>query len=131
MKQHLLLVDDDRDELRILSYALQDAGIDCKCTWATCPLQALDILQYLSPDFIFMDYSMPKMNGIECIARIRERKRCDRVPIVLYSSELSDTLIKHARETGAQYCLKKTSDTLSLNRQLQMIFSQITNAAPA
>ncbi len=69
MRPHLLLVDDDRDELMILSDALKEAGIDCICTWATDPLQALDMLHYLKADFIFMDYNMPKMNGIECIIK--------------------------------------------------------------
>jgi CheY-like chemotaxis protein len=125
MKPHLLLVDDDRDELAILSDALKETGNDCKCTWATSPHQALDMLHYLHPDFIFMDYNMPKMNGIECIAKIREIKRCDNIPVILYSSELSDTLIKLAQENGAQFYLRKTSDSASLNRQLQMIFSEM------
>ena len=123
MKPHLLLVDDDRDELSILSDALTDAGIDCKCTWATSPLQAIDMLHYLYADLIFIDYNMPKMNGIECIESIRQLKRCNNIPIVLYSSELSDAIIKRARETGAQFCLKKTSDLSLLNYHLQQIFA--------
>jgi CheY-like chemotaxis protein len=125
MKPHLLLVDDDRDELSILSGALKEAGNDCKCTWATSPHQALDMLHYLHPDFIFMDYNMPKMNGIECIIKIRELKRCNNIPVILYSSELSDTLIKLARESGAQFYLRKTSDPASFNRQLKKIFSEM------
>ncbi len=122
MRPHLLLVDDDRDELHILMGALKDAGIDCKCTWATSPDQALDMLRYLHADFIFMDYNMPKINGVECIAKIREMERCNHIPVVLYSSELDDILIKRAGEAGASFFLKKTSDITSLGSQLKMIF---------
>ena len=119
------MIDDDEDELRILTDALSEAGIDSKCTWATSPLQALDMLKYLSADFIFMDYNMPKMNGIECLIKIRELRHCDNIPVILYSSEISDPLLKLAGESGAQFCLKKTSDPGSLTRQLQMIFSEM------
>ncbi len=125
MRPHLLLIDDDEDELRILTDALSEAGINCKYTWARSPLQALDMLKYLSAHFIFMDYNMPRMNGIECIVKIRELKHCDNIQIILYSSELNDTLVNLAFESGAQFCLKKMSDPTSLNRQLQMIFSEM------
>ncbi len=57
--------------------------------------------------------------------KIRELKRCDNIPVILYSNELTDTLIKRAYDTGAQYCLKKTSDLASLHHHLEMIFSKI------
>ena len=122
MKPHLLLIDDDEDELRILTDALAEAGIDCKCTWAMNPVQALDMLKYLSPDFIFIDYNMPKMNGIECISRIRQLPSGHHIPVILYSSELSDSLAKEAYGAGIQTCLKKTSDTTALTAHLQIIF---------
>jgi CheY-like chemotaxis protein len=129
MRPHLLLIDDDEDELRILSDALRDAGIDCKCTWATSPIQALDILKYLPADFIFIDYNMPKMNGIECISHIRKLPdRCD-IPLILYSNALNDTLVQQALDAGAYTCLKKTSDNISLRKNLQTVFSAFCSYA--
>jgi CheY-like chemotaxis protein len=123
MKPHLLLIDDDQDELRILSDSLEQAGIDCKCTWATCPLHALEILRYLSTDLIFIDYHMPKMNGIECIGKIREIPGCGEITIVLYSSELNDELVQAAYAAGAHHCVKKTDNSVLLTAALQNLFS--------
>lgn len=123
MKPHLLLIDDDKDELIILLGALKDAGIDCKCTWATSPFQALDMLKYLHADFIFVDYHMPKMNGIECISRILALPSRRNIPLILYSNELSDSLVQQALDNGAQTCVKKTADNNSLIKSLQLIFA--------
>lgn len=125
MKPHLLLIDDDPDELRILSDALNQAGINCNCTWATCPLHALEILRYLSTDLIFIDYQMPKMTGIECMYHIRELPAAKHIPIILYSSELNETLIFRALAAGAHSCLRKTADASLLNLSLEKIFSEV------
>ncbi|MES2329304.1 MAG: response regulator [Bacteroidota bacterium] len=131
MRPHLLLIDDDEEELKILTDTLAEAGVDCKCTWATSPMQALDMLHYLQADFIFIDYHMPKMNGIECISHVRQLPSCQHIPVILYSSELNDQLIKQANDAGIQSCLKKTSDTAALIARLRVIFTPRSFPLPA
>ena len=120
---HLLLIDDDEDEIRILSDALAEAVIDCQCTWAMGPQHGLAILKYFTPQFIFMDYRMPKMNGIECIEAIRETHGLTEVPIILYSSEINKELADKAYAAGAMACVKKTGNIQELSHELADLFS--------
>ncbi len=120
---HLLLIDDDEDEISILSDALAEAGLPCQCTWAMGPLHGLTILKYFTPQFIFMDYRMPKMNGIECIREIRETHGIHHVPIILYSSEVDKALADKAYSAGAVACLKKSSNGEVLSAELKELFS--------
>jgi len=121
---HLLLIDDDEDEIKILSDALADAGISCQCTWAIGPLHGIGILKYFTPQVIFMDYRMPQMTGIECIRTIREIPGIEEIPIILYSSEIDQALADQALDAGAIGFIKKTGSISKLSAELKTLFSQ-------
>jgi len=38
------------------------------------------------PDYIFLDLNMPYMSGRECLIKLREIERLNRIPIILYST---------------------------------------------
>lgn len=121
---HLLLIDDDEDEIKILSDAMAEAGLNCQCTWAMGPMHGLTILKYFTPQFIFMDYRMPKMNGIECIQAIREMNGLTDIPIILYSSEIDTDLASKAYAAGAVACIKKHGNIEELSNELKKLFSK-------
>ncbi len=64
MKKHILLIDDDVDELKIFNDALEELPGNFKCTYASNAYQAMDMLKFIHPHFIFIDYNLPAMNGI-------------------------------------------------------------------
>jgi DNA-binding NtrC family response regulator len=72
MKKHILLIDDDRDELTIFMDALADVPGSFKCTYASSASQGLQMLQYLHPDFIFIDYNLPPTNGLRLLSEIKK-----------------------------------------------------------
>ena len=78
MKKHIFLIDDDYDELRIFSDALKDLPGRYTCTYANEAPKALNMLKYLRPDIIFIDYNLPGLNGIELLEEIRQQ--ADLVP---------------------------------------------------
>jgi CheY-like chemotaxis protein len=124
MKQHILLVDDDKDEMEILTDALRKVAINCKCTWAKDSLHALEILAYLKPDIIFVDYNMPKMNGIVCIRAIRQLTGYSEVPLVLYSNLNDEAIFKEALAAGVTTCLRKTASFNELCQNLHDLFKK-------
>ena len=101
MKTHVCLIDDDPDELDIFMDALNRMDMPCKCTSAESGEHALQMLGYLSPDFIFLDMNMPRMSGLECLVEIRKMHQFDKIPVILYSTGMNDITRARALALGA------------------------------
>ena len=68
---HVLVVDDNRMNIRVAEGLLKDYQI--KVTYAVSGKEALQLIENMSYDFVFMDHMMPEMDGIETMHRIREK----------------------------------------------------------
>src|ERR1035437_5685623 len=82
------LIDDDIDDRRIFLTALNAFDSSIELVTAESGMEALkkiNINNFL-PDYIFLDMNMPYMMGKECLIRLREIKRIENVPIILYST---------------------------------------------
>ncbi|HMJ46496.1 MAG TPA: response regulator [Ferruginibacter sp.] len=118
MKQHILIVDDDRDELVIYLEALQRLPLNIKCTYAESAEHALQMLDHLVPDFIFLDVNMPKVDGLECLKRIREQEKLSKVQVIMFSNGMNDTLQEKVIKLGADGCHQKACDIRTLSEKL-------------
>ena len=83
-----LLIDDDQDDHIIFADALRMVDPDAACDYVyDCPA-AIDSLKkqvILIPDYIFMDWSMPYMDAIECIQCLRQIPGIHKTPIFILS----------------------------------------------
>ena len=122
MKKHILLIDDDPDEIDIFIDAFRDAGRDYKYDTVANATEALKFLQNTTPDYIILDYKMPKMNGLECLVEIKKMTALDGVPVVLYSSSLDEDIIETAEILGITGCVVKPFDMRRLPSLLQPYF---------
>jgi PleD family two-component response regulator len=107
MKKMILLIDDDEEEFELFIEALHEAHFNCDCIFAKTAEQALNFLRYTVPDFIFLDYNMPKINGLKCLTKIKQLINSKDIPVVLYSTGINDELCKVAISNGATLCIKK------------------------
>lgn len=107
MKKHILLIDDDEDELTIFMGGLDQVNIPYKCTWAKSGEQAIKQLTYLTPDIIFLDFNMPSMNGLDCLAAIKQLPGAQHVPVILHSFPITAELREKGMKLGATICLEK------------------------
>jgi PAS domain S-box-containing protein len=83
--RHLLLVDDNETNLRILELQTRAWGMTSEKT--TQPSEALDWLQRGKRfDAVILDMSMPEMDGLTLGARIQEQRPAEELPLVLFSS---------------------------------------------
>lgn len=114
MKKHILLIDDDEDELTLFVDALNRVNIPYKCTWAKTGEQALKQLIYLTPDIIFLDLHMPCMNGLECLAAIKQQPRLQTCPVILHSTNMTPDWRNEGIRLGAAACLSKSNSSLEL-----------------
>lgn len=119
MEKHLLLIDDDPDEFDIFMDALRAAGLNFRYSSALRVKEALEMLQRLIPDYIVLDYNMPKINGLECLAEIKSMQQLKHVPVVMYSASMDEEQVKMAMRLGAAGCIKKPYDMRMLASLLQ------------
>lgn len=77
----VLLVDDDPDDLVALEATLEPLGLEI--VKANGGEDALKLI--LDRDFaaVIMDLMMPRLNGFEAAALIRQRERCRDLPILI------------------------------------------------
>ncbi|MES2372907.1 MAG: response regulator [Bacteroidota bacterium] len=119
MEKHILLIDDDPDEIDIFLDALRSKGMDVKCSTVNSAEEAMKFLQRIMPDYIVLDYKMPKTDGIECLANIKALPHLSHIPVIMYSSTMNDEDIKTAMIVGAAGHIKKPFDMRTLALLLQ------------
>jgi len=99
----ILVVDDDRATRHILSKVLTDAGYSTAV--AKDGIEALAALRGKKFDVLLLDVWMPRMNGLELLAKIRKRKNKPRV-VVMTSDDAPETLLEAVREHAFRYVHK-------------------------
>ena len=82
---HILIVDDDPDQVSYYALVLQQAGMITSV--ASDPKTVLDILVEAKPELILMDLYMPECNGTELLSIIRQQEVFVGIPIVFLSVE--------------------------------------------
>lgn len=107
---HLLLVDDDRLILAVLSGGLRDAGYEVTTAESADDAEAL-LTSGLRPDLAIIDVRMPGRDGLELAERLRS---LDHVPFLMLSA-YSDTLtVERATGYGALGYLVKPVDVVQM-----------------
>jgi CheY-like chemotaxis protein len=74
------------------------------------------------PDFIFIDFNMPCMNGLECLSEIKKIHRLNQVHIYMWSTSIDSSLSQNCISMGAADFIKKVSTIPSLKEILWNIF---------
>ena len=99
----ILVVDDDRATRHILQKVLTEGGY--QTTVAKDGVEALEALRKRRFDLLLLDVWMPRMNGLELLAKLRTRKTKPRV-VVMTSDDAPQTLLEAVREQAFQYVHK-------------------------
>ena len=101
----VLVVDDSPDTLRMLTDALEDAGMTVLV--ALEGAQALAIVAKITPDVILMDAMMPSIDGFETCRRLKRNKTLAHVPVI-FMTGLSETqdIVKGLEAGGVDYVTK-------------------------
>lgn len=86
----VMVIDDDKEILNLLSILLRNSGY--KSITATNGSAALEYLKKCpAPALILTDYSMPKLNGYQFIEKIASQPQYKDIPVVILTgSEIND-----------------------------------------
>ena len=113
----ILVVDDDQVTRHLLRKVLTKAGF----TAATAKdgVEALKALRTKNFDLLLLDVWMPRMSGLELLAKLRETKKRPRV-VVMTSDDAPETLLKAVREQAFRY-VHKPVESIALLRTVREV----------
>lgn len=106
-KMRVLAAEDNKTNQLVFTKMVKDADIDLK--FANNGIEAVELFSAFVPDLIFMDISMPKMDGKESAIKIREleQKTGGHVPIVALTAHALDGDDKGILASGIDHYLTK------------------------
>jgi CheY-like chemotaxis protein len=83
MPHRILLVDDDEFLLRLLAFHLHARGYET--VQASNGLEALTLVEHAVPDLVITDWSMPVLDGLNLVSRLRADPACVDLPVIMLS----------------------------------------------
>ena len=108
MSYNILVVDDSRTTRTILAKTLSLAGIPvAELHEAENGAEALNILDSNRIDLVLADINMPVMDGVEMVNRLSEVGLLQTIPVVMISTEGSQTRIEEMQAKGIRGYLRK------------------------
>jgi two-component system sensor histidine kinase/response regulator len=120
----VLLVDDDPDQLRYLSYLVSRAGY--RVTASSTVADALALLSQRPFQILISDLKMPDMNGFEFLKAVRALERPDAVrpiPVIVLTGAEGDVEFAAIEQGADMFCEKFRVQTL-LPKQIQFLLEE-------
>ena len=108
----ILVVDDDKTTRLVLRRVLTSAGFSTAV--AKDGVEALKAIDGGTFDLMLLDVWMPRMNGLELLAKLRTSKNRPRV-VVMTSDDAPETLLKAVREQAYKYVHKPVESSALLD----------------
>ncbi len=123
----VLLADDDLDDCFMFEKALNELPIKAS-------LQIVydgdELLRELSlknnglPDLIFLDLNMPRIGGVECLKVIKTSEDLKKIPVIIFSTSMHETLERKLINGGAKECIRKPSSFQELKDVILQTLSE-------
>ncbi|MFB2553266.1 response regulator [Ensifer soli] len=112
LKRKLLIVDDDGVDVRFVVRAFSEVTHEVAITHADDADAATLMLDSQDFDYVLLDINMPGISGVDLLRRIRDNKRTAVLPVIMFTSSMSQIDIYRSYENGANaYALKPSSVT--------------------
>lgn len=108
MVAKILAVDDEPDVLLIVKTGLEMEGY--KVVTASDGEQALASAREEKPDLILLDVMMPKMDGFEVLAKLKEDEATATIPVIMLTGLSDRTKMQKALVSGIQWYVVKPFD---------------------
>ena len=112
-KRFILVADDDIDDQEMISESLHDLDENCTIEVVSNGQLAINRLENASlphPCLVILDLNMPILNGLETLARIREKPALQGIPVVVFTTSDSSESRKKSLKLGALDYLVKPDD---------------------
>ncbi|MCG3660073.1 response regulator [Aliarcobacter butzleri] len=116
----VLVTDDSKMARKMVIKSLEESTIkDLEIFEAQNGQEAIDLYKEISPKIVFLDLTMPIMDGFEALKRIKEID--ENAKVVIISADIQKLSMDRVRELGAFNFIKKPIDSLKMQQILEKI----------
>jgi len=123
---NIVIAEDDKDDFLLLKEALENVLPKFNLNHLRDGNTFLKSLSKDSdPDLIFLDLNIPKKNGIECLIELRQQKKLQTTPVIIYSTSSDVEDIDRCYKNGCTLYLVKPTSFKDLVIQIRKIFFRI------
>ena len=105
MKKKILVIEDDRQALRLMEYILQHKGYEVLL--ARDGLEGAKKAQTETPDLIILDVMLPGLDGYEVCQLLRQKAETSGLPILMISGKVHQNDKEVGLKVGASDYLEK------------------------
>ena len=125
---NILLADDDMDDRIFFEKALKEIPL---ATTLHMVQNGEQLMEYLAahadplPDILFLDLSMPRKTGFECLAEIKENEKLKALTVIMFTTsftrgfDLENNLKTTLTRMGAYDYIRKPSDFNELKQIIE------------
>lgn len=123
-KLRVLIVDDSAVMRKIVERSLREAGLDLsEVHQASNGLEGLVEIRKGSVDLILSDINMPSMDGIEFLRKLGGEKNANGVPVIMITTEGSESRVVEALSVGAKGYIRKPFSPEQVQEQVSKLFA--------
>jgi PAS domain S-box-containing protein len=120
----ILVVDDNKDNCRLLKILLKGYGYDAECS--ANGAEALDKLHSEAFDLIISDIIMPVMDGFQLCRRCKQDAALQDIPFVFYTATYTDDRDEElALKIGADLLIRKPAEPDDFIEQIQAVLKRL------
>ena len=115
IKEKILVVDDEEDLLKLVSYNLEKNGYKVDCV--TSGEDALEKTKSTLPDLILLDLMLPDIDGLQICRILKNHSETSHIPVIMLTAKGEEKDIVTGLELGADdYITKPFSPRVLLAR---------------
>ena len=118
----ILVVDDSVTVRKVTSRFLERQGFNV--VLAKDGIDALEILQEMTPDLMLLDIEMPRMDGFEVATQVRHNGRLQHLPIIMITSRTGEKHRERALEIGVNDYMGKPFQENQLLDKIQSLLDE-------
>ena len=119
-EKKILIIDDDVTALDLVDFLFEEKGFEV--VRRADGISALACVDEVKPDIILIDLMMPRMNGQECVRKIRGMGIS--VPIVAFTALDDPEVHQEARDAGCNLVLTKPCKPSALVVHIQKLLRE-------
>jgi CheY-like chemotaxis protein len=125
---NILIVEDNPGDVRLTEEALKEAGVRSRVFVAEDGVEALRLLRRQGnpadaprPDLILLDLNLPRRDGREVLAAIKEDPDLRRIPVVVLTTSQDERDVLCAYDLHANCYIAKPADLDEFLRVVRLI----------
>ena len=115
-RRRILVVEDDIDSARSLTWILRDMGHEVE--YAINGYVAVDLAAQFLPEFVFLDLALPGMNGFEVCRRLKRQPGLERARVIAVTAYAQEEYRQRSRDAGCEGYIVKPLDPAALTELL-------------